>query len=345
MLKKTLVYMVAIFLLFGCSKPEGVNVSVTFKSNGGNDIPMQTLTSGSLIKEATPVDKGFVFAGWFYDEDFLLPFYYNNAINKDITLYANWKPSVLNASFTLYTPNTNEIIGFAHNMLFDDSGILFLSTGDGIYKINTSGTVSSFVKGKYWGLSFDSKGNLFALKPENTLSNIDKIDVSGNSTPFLKVDFFASCLFFDKRNGDLYLGDWSRGSIKKIDLLGNISEFTTGYKTIQDFTIDTFGVYYIASYSSIGKINSKGVHSWLASNLNSPPMLIICDSKGNLYTSNIDGTICKITPSGAVVYFKASNSSETLRCMTIGKDGNLYVTLSTSNLNYVYVNNIYKITF
>ena len=37
---------------------------------------------------------------------------------------------------------------------------------------------------------FDSKGDLFALKPENSFSNIDKIDVLGNATPFFKVDFF-----------------------------------------------------------------------------------------------------------------------------------------------------------
>lgn len=345
MLKKTLLLLFTVFLLLGCSKPEVANVAVTFNCKGGDDLPIQTLSSGSLLKETTPVNKGFDFAGWYYDENYQLSFNHANAINRDMTLYASWKPSVLNASFTLYTSTTNEIIGFPHNMLFDDSGNLFLSTDDGIYKITASGTVSSFVKGIYWGMSFDSKGVLFALKPENTLTNIDKFDFSGNATPFLRVDFFASNLFFDKRNGNLFVNDFSHGSLKKIDLSGNISEFASGYRIIQDFTIDPFGNYYLASYSSIGKINSKGVYDWLVSNLNSPPMLIIFDSKGNLYTSNIDGTISKITPTGAVVYFKASNSSETLRCMTIGKDGNLYVTLSTSNGNYVYTNNIYKITF
>ena len=48
-------------------------------------------------------------------------------------------------------------------------------------------------------MSFDFKGNLFTLKFENTLSNIDKIDVYRNAIPFLKVDFFAGDLFFDKK--------------------------------------------------------------------------------------------------------------------------------------------------
>lgn len=53
-------------------------------------------------------------------------------------------------------------------------------------------------------MSFDSKGNLFALKPKNTLLNIDKIGVYGNAIPFLKVDFSAADLFFDKKRG-IYL--------------------------------------------------------------------------------------------------------------------------------------------
>ncbi|SFE34239.1 hypothetical protein SAMN04488131_101429 [Flavobacterium xueshanense] len=48
-------------------------------------------------------------------------------------------------------------------------------------------------------MSFDTKGNLFTLKFENTLSNINKINVYGNAIPFLKVDFFAGDLFFDEK--------------------------------------------------------------------------------------------------------------------------------------------------
>ena len=57
-------------------------------------------------------------------------------------------------------------------------------------------------------MSFVSKGNLFALKLENTLSNINKINVYGNAIPFLKVDFFAGDLFFDKKNSDLFVNDF-----------------------------------------------------------------------------------------------------------------------------------------
>lgn len=352
MYKKSLLF--AVFLLIGCSKPEDTKskpevakASVSFITNGGNDITMQTLNSGSSLKETTPINKGFLFAGWYYDEDFLLPFNYSNAINQDINLYANWKPSVLNASFTLHTSNMKEIISFPHNMLFDDSGNLFLSTDDGIYKITTSGAISSFVKGKYWGMSFDSKGNLFALKPENTLSNIDKIDVNGNATPFLKVDFFASNLFFDKKNGNLFINDFSYGRLEKIDLSSSISEFASGYGIISNFTIGPFGDYYLSSYSSISKINLKGRNVSLAT-LNSPPTYIICDGRGNIYTGNIDGSISKITPTGAVVYFKIDGSYGGyggLTCMTMDKDENIYLTLSNSNGDNGYINTIIKITY
>jgi len=102
----------------------------------------------------------------------------------------------------------NEILSFPRDLIFDNSGILFLSTDEGINKTAISGVISTFVTGNYYGMSFVSKGNLFALKLENTLSNINKINVYGNAIPFLKVDFFAGDLFFDKKNSDLFVNDF-----------------------------------------------------------------------------------------------------------------------------------------
>ena len=197
-------FLFALFLLFGCSKPEE-KVSISFITNGGNDIPPQTINSGSYLKETTPVNNGFIFDGWtYYNTPGVrsgVSFNYTIPVSLDATLAANWKPGILNPKVVLYASIPNQISSLPRNMKFDNLGNLFFSSDDGIYKINASGTVSNFVKGKYWGITFDSAGNLFALKPENTFSNIDKIDVNGNVTPFLKVDFFASDIVFDKKNG------------------------------------------------------------------------------------------------------------------------------------------------
>ena len=344
--KGIILFLIGLFLLVGCSKTEDeVMITVTFDSKGGNDIAPQTFNSGSLVKESTPVDKGFTFVGWYYDEELQLPFKYSNVIKENLTLYAKWAPNVINPVTTSYSSNMNQILSFPHNLVFDESGILYLSTDAGIYKITSSGAISSFVSGNYWGMSFDSKGNLFALKPENTLSNIDKIDASGIATPFLRVDYFASNLFFDKKNGELFINNFSYGKLNKIDALGNSTQFASGYGLVGDFTIDPYGNYYLADHSSIGTISSKGRYSWLVSNLNSPPSDLICDSKGNVYTGSIDNTINKITPTGAVVSFRLDNSYGGSRCMTIDKDENIYVVMSNQNSNYESLSSILKITY
>ena len=257
MLKKTLLLLFAVFLLLGCSKPDVANVSVTFNCKGGDDLPIQTLSSGSLLKETTPVNKGFDFAGWYYDENYQLRFNHANAINRDMTLYASWKPSVINSDPVLFISNTSQITSLSNKMVFDDKGNLFLSTEDGIYKITVSGTVSNFVKGNYRGISFDSNGNLFALKLENALINIDKIDTSGNATTFLTFDR-ATDLFFDKKSGNLFVNNFTAGILYSIDAAKNISKFASGYGIINDFTIDPFGNFYIESYSSVSKITPTG---------------------------------------------------------------------------------------
>jgi uncharacterized repeat protein (TIGR02543 family) len=335
----------SVFLIFGCSKSDDTMFTVTFNSNGGNDITAQTVYSGSYLKENTPINRGFTFVGWYSDEELQHHFNYTNAVNSDIILYAKWSPNVLNGKVTFYSSNMSEIVAFPHNMIFDDLGILFLSTEEGIYKITASGTVSSFVKGKYWGMSFDSKGDLYALKPENTFANIDKIDILGNVTPFFKVDFFASNLIFNRENGSLFVNDFVKGSLKMIDATGNISQFATGYGLIQDFAMDPSGVFYFADHSSIAKFDLKGRNSGLAYLSSSIPMFLICDSKGNIYSGNMDGTICKITPTGAVVSFKLDGSLGGLRCMTIDKEENVYVVLSNQKPNYDSVNSILKITY
>lgn len=344
--KGIVLFLIGLFLLVGCSKSEDeVMITVTFDSKGGNDIASQTFSSGSLVKETTPVDKGFTFVGWYYDEEFQLPFKYSNVIRENSTLYAKWAPNVINPVTNSYSSNMNQILSFPHNLIFDESGILFLSTDAGIYKITPSGAISSFVSGNYWGMAFDSKGNLFALKPENTLSNIDKIDASGIATPFLRVDYFASNLFFDKKNGELLVNNFSYGKLNKIDALGNSTEFASGNGLVGDFAKDSYGNYYWADHSSIRELSSKGQYSWLVSNLDSPPIDLICDSKGNVYTGNIDNTINKITPTGAVVSFHLDNNYGGLRCMTIDEDANIYVVMSNQNSNYESLSSILKITY
>ena len=85
------------------------------------------------------------------------------------------------------------------------------------------------------------------------------------------------------------------GSSKLIDVSGNISQFTSDYGIVRGFTIDTKETYYLASYSNIASISSKATHSWLISNLESPPSDLKCDSKVNVCAGNLNNSICKTT--------------------------------------------------
>jgi len=346
MYKISLSFLFALFLLFGCSKPEE-KVSISFISNGGNDIPSQTLNSGSHLKETTPVNNGFIFTGWTYYNTPGTPFEYTNPIFLDATLNANWKPDVLNPKVVLYASIPNQISSLPRNMKFDNLGNLFFSSDKGIYKITASGIVSTFVKGNYWGITFDNAGNLFAIKYENTFLNIVKIDINGNVTPFLKVDFFASEIVFDKKTGYLFINNYDYGELMKIDPSGAISEFATGYGIIQDFSLDSFGNFYIASYQSITKLDNKGVNSWelgFFPNSFYIPHCPISDSKGNVYSCQ-DRTLSKTTPSTSVVTCTISNSFASSSYMTMDKDENIFMILSVSTGDYTYTNTIYKITF
>lgn len=344
MKNKISVLIISLFFLVSCSKPDDTQYTVSFNSNGGNDIPVQIVRAGSNIKEVAPVNKGFVFAGWYYDSELLLKFKYENPINRDLTLYGQWTPTSLNVSAISYSSNTNGITSFAQDMIFDNAGNLCLSTGDGIYKISASGAVSTFVTGAYSSMSFDSNGNLFALLPENFQTTIHKIDINGNVTIFKKVDFFVADLVFDKKTGVLFVSDANHGKLNKIDANGNISEFAS-YAGIGDFTIDPFGNYYIGNYLYISKIDLEGRNSSFSSSDRFGSYSLICDSKGNLYTTSTFETISKITPTGAVVSFKLDGSMGSIRGMTIDKDDNIYVDLSNGNGNFKYINTILKITY
>jgi len=70
-----------------------VQYTVTFNSNGGNAISAQTfLTVGKASKPADPTRAGFVFGGWFRDNNTFTNEwnFTTNAVTASVTLYAKW---------------------------------------------------------------------------------------------------------------------------------------------------------------------------------------------------------------------------------------------------------------
>lgn len=67
-------------------------VRVKFESNGGSDVPSQIIEVGELATEPeAPTKEGYVFEGWFTDDEtFLVAYVFATPVADDITLYAKW---------------------------------------------------------------------------------------------------------------------------------------------------------------------------------------------------------------------------------------------------------------
>lgn len=91
------------FSLVACSKKDDGNkdkteekkITVNFETNGGSQISSQTLTISADGKveftlPADPVKTGYVFAGWFLDNEFKGEFKALDLTKESVTLYAKW---------------------------------------------------------------------------------------------------------------------------------------------------------------------------------------------------------------------------------------------------------------
>lgn len=68
-----------------------VRYTVSFETNGGNDIASKTVTKNSVIKEPElPIKDGFDFEGWYSDKELKTKYDFTEKVTKNFTLYAKW---------------------------------------------------------------------------------------------------------------------------------------------------------------------------------------------------------------------------------------------------------------
>lgn len=68
-----------------------VRYTVSFETNGGNEIASQTVTRNGVIKEPTlPIKDGFDFEGWYTDKELKTKYDFSEKVTKNFTLYAKW---------------------------------------------------------------------------------------------------------------------------------------------------------------------------------------------------------------------------------------------------------------
>ena len=98
-----------------------VNKECVIFINKNNDTPIQTLfieKNSALTNLENPTKAGYIFEGWYLDENFCDKFDFNTIINESITLYAKWNileettkiklDTLLLNSPTAYTESLNE---------------------------------------------------------------------------------------------------------------------------------------------------------------------------------------------------------------------------------------------
>ncbi len=81
-------------ILYAGWEPTGTVKSyiVTFESNGGSEIPSQTVETGkTAVIPEVPKRSGYEFLGWFADKEFHEIYRFSNPVTENFTLYAKWK--------------------------------------------------------------------------------------------------------------------------------------------------------------------------------------------------------------------------------------------------------------
>lgn len=108
---------------------------VTIVNNNGGENSTVKVNEGTTPTLTTPTKEGYMFAGWYTDEELTTP-YVPGAIGEDITVYAKWaeKPEfakgIYYAGFNLYGTNYNKTNSAAsgYKITFNDDGTITKGT-------------------------------------------------------------------------------------------------------------------------------------------------------------------------------------------------------------------------
>ena len=113
-MKKKIIFMLLLMfglcLITGCGNSDKETFTVTFDSNGGSEIVSQQVIKGEqIIEPENPINDGFEFLGWYYNET---KWDFNNQVNNDMTLIAEWdtKEFGFDELFEYTTINNNQSI-------------------------------------------------------------------------------------------------------------------------------------------------------------------------------------------------------------------------------------------
>ncbi len=197
-MKKVFLGLVVFFLALVLIACGGKNVTVTFETNGGNELsPIVVKAGASVEKPADPTKEDLTFGGWYSDVDLLEACTFPLVVEADTTLYAKW---VVTLTFDSQGgPEVAPIVGEAgrtYTMPADPTrdGYVFI----GWYTDNTYTTKLSYVMPKKnttayarWQVyetgskvsvpvsNFSDNDKVFALTPEGNGTKVTATSAKG----------------------------------------------------------------------------------------------------------------------------------------------------------------------
>lgn len=89
---------------------ETVYYTLTFNTNGGEEIEKQVLTNNDVITTVIPTKESWIFDGWFTDSELTEPFIFGGVLKEDTTIYAKWVKYIkfVNEDFCIKTITARE---------------------------------------------------------------------------------------------------------------------------------------------------------------------------------------------------------------------------------------------
>ena len=146
---------VVILLLKGCSG-KTKQYQVTFDTNGGSTVSsVKVDENGKVTKPADPTKEGYIFEGWFYNDE---KFDFNTKITKDMKLDARWTKAAdenvavdgvtLNqSSLSLAPGNTAQLVATVSPENANDKSLTWTSSNEGVVTVDENGNITALKEG------------------------------------------------------------------------------------------------------------------------------------------------------------------------------------------------------
>jgi len=170
---------------------EDGSFSVFFNNNGGSNVPIQVINSGSTAtRPANPTRSGYTFDDWYSDSGLTTVYNFSTPVTGNITLYAKWN---FNSETLHVVPggNLTEKFTWLKTNAVSGGSYIVETTGGSISPQSLSGRITITLKGSgsTRTVSLSSNGEMFTVNNGVTLilENINLQGRNNNNSALVRV--------------------------------------------------------------------------------------------------------------------------------------------------------------